>query len=215
MDFGIGRYGFIKPTDLYELMKKINSYRNLELVGLGTRFNPTISKDIVLDNKLFEYDEIISQNRKNIMTNLIKEQINKFNQIVNSSLQQNLITRKTHIHAACSIEVINQLEDIYYDFVRIGGLVYDTIYQKFSIKVPVLHVKTIPENFCIGYFCDMGFTEKSLNVAYIKYYGFHKNAIFKFGDITLDILLESDPLGLIIPFNNIISVGDMIEIIIL
>ena len=64
MDVGIGRYGFIKPSDLYELMKKINSYKNLELVGLGTRFNPTISKDLVLDNKLFEYDEIISHNRK-------------------------------------------------------------------------------------------------------------------------------------------------------
>ena len=214
VDSGIGRYGFIEHDKLYDLMRKINSYANLELVGLGTRFNPSFSISYIEDNQLLKYEPVISQNRKSLLTDYIKLQINTFNEIIKSSINQNLITAKTKIHAACSIEILNQLEDIYYDFVRIGGLVYDTIYQNFNVLVPILDIKMIPENFCIGYFCQNGITQKPLNVAYIKYYGFHKDAIYKYNDIALEILIETDPIGLIIPDGMYMIVGDFIQIII-
>jgi alanine racemase len=214
VDSGIGRYGFIEQDKLYDLMRKINTYSNLELVGLGTRFNPAVSVTEIYDNQLWKYEAVISQNRKDILKEYIQLQINTFNIIIKSSINQNLITKKTKIHAACSIEILNQLEDIYYDFVRIGGLIYDTIYQNFSVHVPILNIKKIPQNFCIGYFCLDGISKKSLNVAYIKYYGFDKKAIYKYNNIKLEVLISADPMGLIIPDGVNINVGDVIEIVI-
>ena len=215
VDSGIGRYGFIEHDKLYDLMRKINSYSNLELVGLGTRFNPAVSLTEIYDNQLWKYEAVISQNRKDILRDYIQLQINTFNGIIKSSINQNLITKKTKIHAACSIEILNQLEDIYYDFVRIGGLIYDTIYQNFSAQVPILNIKKIPQNFCIGYFCLDGITKKPLNVAYIKYYGFNKKAIYKYNNIQLEVVISADPMGLIIPHGMNINVGDFIDIVIL
>ena len=168
----------------------------------------------IYDNELWKYEVTISQNRKDILREYIQLQINTFNVIIKSSINQNLITKKTKIHAACSIEILNQLEDIYYDFVRIGGLIYDTIYQNFSVQVPILNIKKIPENFCIGYFCIDAITQKPLNVAYIKYYGFHDEAIYKYNNIQLEVLISADPMGLIIPDGININVGDVIEIVI-
>lgn len=215
LDSGIGRYGLTEPNQLYELMRKINSYSNLELVGLGTRFNPKVPLSYVKDNKLLKYESFISQKRKNTIISLIDEQINNFNEIIKLSIQQKLISNKTKIHASCSIEVLNHLEHIYYDFVRIGALIYGTVYQTFNVTVPVLNIKKIPENFCIGYFCRDGITYKTLNVAYIKSLGFPKDTIYKYKNIDLKKLIDADPIGLIIPDNIDINIGDLIQIIII
>ena len=212
VDLGIGRYGFIDCNELYDLMYKINNYSNLELVGLGTRFNPMVSPLEITKNQLETYQPIISQNRKEILKNYIQLQMNTFNTIIKSSLHQNLINEKTQIHAACSIEILNELDEVYYDFVRVGTLVYSTIYQKFKVNIPVIDIKKIPENFCVGYYCETNITQKPFNVAYIKYYGFPKNTIYKYNDIELDIFIKSDPMGLTIPEGTNIRVGDNIQV---
>jgi alanine racemase len=212
VDLGIGRYGFIDFNQLYDLMYKINNYSNLELVGLGTRFNPMVSFSEITKNKLQTYEPNISQNRKEILKKYIQLQINTFNSIINSSLDQNLINEKTQIHAACSIEILNELDEVYYDFVRVGSLVHSTIYQKFKVNIPVINIKKIPENFCVGYYCKTAITQKPFNVAYIKYYGFPNNTIYKYNDIELDIFIKSDPMGLTIPDGTNIRVGDNIQV---
>jgi len=215
VDLGIGRYGFIDPNKLYDLMYKIKNYSNLELVGLGTRFNPTVSRsEIIQKNQLETYDPIFSQNRKEILKNYLQLQISTFNAIIKSSLHQNLINEKTQIHAACSIEILNQLDEVYYDFVRVGTLIHSTIYQKFKVDIPIIDIKKIPQNFCIGYYCESTITQKPYNVAYIKYYGFSNNTIYKYNDIELDIFIQSDPMGLTIPDGTNIDVGDKIQVII-
>ena len=212
VDLGIGRYGFIDFNQLYDLMYKINNYSNLELVGLGTRFNPMVSRSEIIKNKLRTYEPNISQNRKEILKNYIQLQINTFNTIIKSSLHQNLINEKTQIHAACSIEILNELDEVYYDFVRVGSLVHSTIYQKFKVNIPVIDIKKIPENFCVGYYCETTITQKPFNVAYIKYYGFPKNTIYTYNNIELDIFIKSDPMGLTIPEGTNIRVGDNIHV---
>jgi alanine racemase len=192
VDSGIGRYGIIEPTKVYELMRKINNYSNLELVGLGTRFNPTTPENILENQGLFKYKPVISQNRKNLFRKYIKSQIDSFDEIIRTSRSQNLITDKTKIHASCSVEVLNKLEDIYYDFVRVGTLVLYPFYKNFVQDVPVLDIKEIPPNFCIGYFCANQITSE-------------KNTV-------LEVLIKSDPLGLIIPEGLGIRVGDLINI---
>ena len=206
-DSNLGREGINDETKLYTLLNEINKYKNIEIVGLGTKFNPT--KEILLNN--IKNIEINIRNK--ILVESISDQINKFNSIVKNCKDNKLIDNNTKIHAASSLEIFSNYQDTYYDFVRVGSLAFKTIFNNFLEKRIILDIKKIPINKCIGYFCKK-ITDKDITVAYIENPKI-KNAVFKFNNNILNPIATSltfNPYLLDITNFNNIKIGNTIDV---
>jgi alanine racemase len=205
----LGREGFIDETELYNLLSEIKNYTNIELVGLGTKFNQTTD-----EINIIKLNYLSSEKMNSIMKDYLSTQVDKFNSIINYCKNNNLINKKTKIHAACTREVLAEYIETYYDFVRIGTLAFSTILNPFKIQAEILDIKKIPEDFCIGYFCKHK-TTKNITIAYIKNYNIsdpifiYKNIVINpISNITFDpFLLDIDKI------KDNIKIGDKIDII--
>ena len=207
-DSGLSREGIIDENILYELLKNIPNYSNIKLVGLATKFNPD-TKGIFM--KSYRLKDIPLEQRTKYYQNLIQGQIDKFNNIVNTCRQNSYISKDVIIHAGCSNEVFAKVIPAYYDMVRVGTLIHDSILNDFNAKAEIVLIKTIPKDFCMGYYCKNGHTPNEIKVAYIKYYGI-LNADYKYKDHILSPIESGDPFGLIINDIDDIKVGDFIDI---
>jgi len=209
-DMSIGRQGLTNEAELYSLLNKINNTTTIKLYGIGTRFNSE-SNGVDLYESLWTKCGFSQEIRKATMNNLILEQKNRFNNFISNVKQQKLLNDITLIHAACSKEIINEQTDIFYDLVRVGRIALSTLFKSLSINVPVLSIKTIPKDFCLGYYGKSGKTSDEIKVAYIKFYKF-LDARYYYNGIELKSLNVSDPFGLIITNHPDIMIDSIIEI---
>ncbi len=210
LDVGIGRQGLIDENELIELIKKINKLPNIKLYGIGTRFNSE-SNGIDLNEGVWNKSGIPVNVRKQSMHALIYHQKDKFNNFIKKLQDEQLINTNILVHAACTKEIINEQTDIFYDMVRVGRLCLSTLFENQSIHVPVLSIKKIPKNFCLGYYGKSGRTSDEITVAYIKFYKF-LDAKYYYNGIELKSINVSDPFGLVINNFPEISIGSIIEI---
>ena len=206
-DVGIGRQGLINETELEELIHTITKTPQLQLCGVGTRFNPN-TNGLQLNEGLWNLYGIPLDVRRATMHGYIAEQKLRFGSFVDKIRTQ---YSDIEVHAACSKEIINDQTDIFYDFVRVGILALSTLMTPVSLYVPVLSIKELPANFCIGYYGLSGQTTHLTRVAYIKFYKF-LHAKYYYNGEELSPLKVSDPFGLIIDENSDIHIGSMIEI---
>jgi alanine racemase len=208
-DSKLGREGFIDETELYNLLSEIKNYTNIELVGLGTKFNQTTD-----EINIIKLNYSSSETMNSIMKDYISTQVDKFNSIINYCKNNNLINKNTKIHAACTREVLAEYIETYYDFVRIGTLAFSTILNPFKIQAETLDIKKIPEDFCIGYFCKHK-TTKNITIAYIKNYNI-SDPIFMYKNIVINPIsnITFDPFLLDIDkIKDNIKIGDKIDVI--
>ncbi len=210
LDVGIGRQGLINETELIGLIEKINNISNFQLCGVGTRFNSE-SNGIDLNEGVWNKSGIPLEIRKISMNNLISHQKARFNKFIEKLNQLQLLNSSVLVHGACSKEIINEQTDIFYDMVRVGRLCLSTLFKDLSIKVPVLSIKTIPKDFCLGYYGKSGRTTKEIQVAYIKFYKF-LDARYYYNGIELKSINVSDPFGLVVTDYPEIQIGSIIEI---
>ncbi len=210
LDMGIGRQGLTDELELIALIKKINTIANIQLCGIGTRFNSE-SNGIDLNEGLWIRSGIPLETRKLTMNNLIYNQKITFNNFLDKLKELNIINSNILIHAACSKEIINEQTDIFYDMVRVGRICLSTLFENLSIKVPVLSIKKIPKNFCLGYYGKSGRTSEEIKVAYIKFYKF-LDAKYYYNSIELKSINVSDPFGIIVTNLPEIQIGSIIEI---
>jgi alanine racemase len=207
-DSGLAREGLTDENELYELLKEIQKHPNIKLIGLATKFNPDTHGHYIKCNELIQMPIEI---RKSYYKSLIQKQIDKFNQIVAYSRSKNLITSDTIIHAACSNEILSEIAETYYDMVRVGSLVYDSILNNFEAKAEIINIKMIPKDFCMGYYCLHEHTKKDIKVAYIKFYKILVPE-YRYNGKLLTPIESGDPCGVIVDEFDNIKVGDYIDI---
>ena len=207
-DSNLGREGINNEEQLYLLLKEINKYKNIEIVGLGTKFNSEIENTNIINLRYINKDI-----GKKLLIDSISPLVNKFKSIIKYSHENNLINKNTKIHAACSSEVYINYEETFFDFVRIGSLAFKTILNMFYNKTFVLDIKSIPINTCVGYFCKQK-TNKDIIVGYIINYRL-PNCIYKYNNILLNpvnTLIPYNPYLLDVTFFKDIKIGDSIEV---
>jgi alanine racemase len=207
-DSNIGREGFINENELYDLLIDIKKNKMLELTGLGSKFNQKTDELNVMHLK-----HVTSETRNKIMKDFISTQVDKFDSIIKYCKDNNLLQENTKIHAGCSKEVYAEYTETYYDFVRIGNLLFKPTFNPFKIKTQIIHIKKVPKDYCIGYFCKNK-TKKEITIAYIKKYNI-TNAIYTYNDIVLNPIfnLNLDPYLIDIDkIKDIIKIGDYIDI---
>jgi len=207
-DSGFSREGLIDENELYELLNEIKRYPNILLIGLATKFNPDTNGHYI---KCSELRPIPIEMRKSYYKNLIKDQIKKFDQIIENARKMQLINENTIIHAACSNEIQCELSETYYDLVRVGSLVFDSILNNFEAKAEIVNIKMIPKDFCIGYYCVNGHAKKELKIAYIKRFKLVAPE-YRYNGKLLTPINSLDPYGLIVDEFDDIKVGDMIDV---
>jgi alanine racemase len=208
-DSNLGKEGFVNENDLYNLLIEINKNKMLELAGLGTKFNQTTD-----ELNIIRLNHITSETRNKIMKDFISTQVDKFNSIVKYCKDSNLLQKNTQIHAACTKEVYAEYTETYYDFVRIGTILFSTIFNPFKIKTQILHINRLPKDHCMGYFCKNK-TNKDITIAYIKKYNI-TDPIYMYNDIVLNPIanLSFDPYLIDVDkIKDSIKVGDYIDII--
>jgi len=207
-DSGLSREGLTNKDELYELLQEIKQHSNIKLIGLATKFNPNTNGHYIKCNEL---RPMPIEMRNSYYKGLIQKQINKFNQIVETARTKNLITFDTIIHAACSNEIQCEIAETYYDMVRVGSLVYDSILNNFHAKAEIVNIKMIPKDFCLGYYCKNGLAKKELKVAYIKFYKIIVPE-YRYKDKLLTPIESGDPCGVIVDEFDDIKVGDYIDV---
>jgi alanine racemase len=207
-DSGLSREGIIDENILYNLLKEIKKYPNIKINGLATKYNPNTNGNYIKSSQLIF---IPIEKRSIYYANLIKDQIEKFNKIISYCRNNNLIDNNTIIHNACSNEVVSKCEHAYNDMVRVGTLVWDGILNNFQSKSQIISIKTIPKDFCIGYYCKNGKAPSEIKVAYIKSMQISYPEYYYKGKL-LNPIESGDPCGLIVNDIDDIKVGDFIDI---
>jgi len=212
-DGSLGRYGLLDENKIYELLKYIKELKkyNIQIAGLGTMFNLVSNSKSPNFTALRITYKLPLDICQNIYRDLIKSDINKFNTIIKTVRDRELIDDTTIIHAATTATVLNEVDELYYDLVRLGHIIFTPILTDFVTKVQILSIKTLPKGSCINYGCNnQKKANTDLNVAYIKELDI-EGAIYKHNEHILISIGVTDPFGLII--NNLnIKVGDYIDV---
>ena len=207
-DSNLGREGLNDSLKLYELLREINKHSNIELVGLGTKFN---SKNNITSVPISKNLDISL--RKKFLIQEINNDVENFNNLIKYCKDNNLINQNTKIHAACSSEVFSDYSETYYDFVRLGTLIFTTVLNDFHSKYMILDIKKIQINNCIGYFCEEK-THSDITVAYIEYPKI-KNCLYKLNNIIVNPVVKYrtyNPFLLDITGFSNVKIGDFIDV---
>jgi len=213
-DGSLGRYGFLDENKIYELLayiKDIQQQENIQIAGVGTMFN------LISNNKSPNFTQLRITYKlpldicQKIYKDLIKEDMNKFNIIIKTVRDCKLIDSTTIIHAATTGTVLNEVDELYYDLVRLGHIIFTPILTDFTAKTQILSIKTLPKGSCINYGCDnQKKAHTDLTIAYIKELDI-EGAIYKYNGQILNSIGVTDPFGLIINGLNI-KVSDYIDV---
>jgi len=217
-DGSLGRYGLIDENKIYELLGYIKdlqkqTMQNIQIAGLGTMFN------LISNNKSPNFTILRITYKlpldvcQKMYKDLIKKDMQKFDIIVKTVKDRKLIDTTTIIHAATTGTVLNEVDELYYDLVRLGHMIFTPILTDFTARVQILSIKTLPKGSCINYGCD---NQKKatidLTVAYIKELDI-EGAIYKYNGQILKSIGVTDPFGLIINgLEQDIKVGDYIDV---
>jgi alanine racemase len=217
-DASLGRYGFLDENKIYELLTYIKDIKvqqqNIQIAGIGTMFN------LISNNKSPNFAQLRITYKlpldicQKIYKDLIKEDMNKFNIIIKTVRDRKLIDSTTIIHAATTGAVLNEVDELYYDLVRLGHIIFTPMLTDFTAKTQILSIKILPKGSCINYGCDnQKKAHTDLTVAYIKELDI-EGAIYKYNGQILNSIGVTDPFGLIINGLNKsnITVGDYIDV---
>ena len=212
-DSGLSREGIINENSLFELLNEIKKYNNIKLSGLATKFNPDTS-----GNRIKAHDLIKMQidERIKYCDKLYGKQKNKFNKIIKYAKLNNYINNDTIIHASCSNEVVGEYVEAWYDMVRCGTAILDSVFNNFKIKLKITNIKIIPKGFCMGYYCLDGHASHDMMVVYVLNIPI-PNAIYSYTYKNKKKILQpinsGNPFGLIIDdIDDTIKVGDFIDV---
>lgn len=138
VDTGMGRIGFLPTKENALEVLKISKLPNIEIVGLFTHF-------AVADEKNKEYT---------------KKQVEKYNYFYNLLVEEGINIPIRHVSNSASII---DLEDIHYDAVRPGIILYGyypsnevnmdkiKLEPAMTVKANIVHIKKLPKGESISY----------------------------------------------------------------
>jgi hypothetical protein len=137
-DSGLGKEGFKTHSDILALYSFLKERSDIELIGLGTKYN-TADKSYV--------NSLSKLKNKSLPTDVVIQHLN-FVKLVKRLADPNLI-----IHTACSFEVGRDFTESYFGSngsIRVGTL----IYQNIKWSQPLLEIKIMSDTDCYGYYCE-------------------------------------------------------------
>lgn len=147
VDTGMGREGVV-PEEALPLARAVEDAPHLELAGIATHFS-TITEE---DGAAIE---------RNDTSNTTVAQKNRFDGAV-ASIRDAGLGQDALIHAGASDVLANDLEPLYYDLLRVGGMFFGATVPEervYSWTTELNQVKTLPAGWCIDYGCTEPTTE--------------------------------------------------------
>lgn len=141
IDTGMGREGVL-PEDALPLAQAIEDASHLKLVGIATHFCCITENDSAA---------LLS----NDMTNQTVLQKNRFDTAV-ATIRDAGLGENAILHAGASDVLSHDLEPLYYDMLRVGGMFFVSSAPDefiYSWKTSIGQVKTLPQGWCIDYTC--------------------------------------------------------------
>ncbi|MCD1143807.1 alanine racemase [Kocuria sp. LUK] len=141
VDTGMGREGVV-PEEALPLARAVEDAEHLELAGIATHFS-TITAE---DGAAIE---------RNDTANTTVAQKNRFDEAV-ASIRDAGLGENALIHAGASDVLAEEIEPLYYDLLRVGGMFFASSPPEtrlYSWTTELTQVKTLPEGWCIDYGC--------------------------------------------------------------
>jgi len=143
IDTGISREG-VMPDDALALARAVNQSPKLHLQGIATHFCCLEKEDLAA----------IEQGNLDNQTALQKH---RFDEVV-EAIHAEGIGLDAIIHAGSSDTLRFGLTPVYYDMLRIGGMLFENPspeQRNYTWKTKIQQVKTLPTGWCIDYGCDV------------------------------------------------------------
>lgn len=140
VDTGMGREG-VTPDQALPLARAVEEAEHLELTGIATHFSTVTEHDAAAI-------------RENDATNNTVAQKNRFESAV-EEIRGAGLGQDALIHAGASDVLLNELDPLYYDLLRIGGMFFGGSAENrvYSWTMELQQVKTLPAGWCIDYGC--------------------------------------------------------------
>lgn len=140
VDTGMGREG-VTPDQALPLARAVDDAKHMELVGIATHFS-----------SITEHDAAAIQG--NDTTNTTVAQKTRFDGAV-AEIRDAGLGQDALIHAGASDVLLNELDPLYYDLMRIGGMFFGGSAENrvYSWTTELQQVKTLPAGWCIDYGC--------------------------------------------------------------
>ncbi|GAA1673002.1 hypothetical protein GCM10010977_27550 [Citricoccus zhacaiensis] len=177
VDTGMGREG-VTPDQALPLARAVEEAKHLELTGIATHFS-----------SVTEHDAAAIQ--VGDTTNTTVAQKTRFDgavaQIRDAGLGQDAL-----IHAGASDVLLNELDPLYYDLMRIGGMFFGGSAENrvYSWTMKLQQVKTLPAGWCIDYGCTEP-TQAPKKVGVITHVpGRETQVVFSVGGQEVPVLLN-------------------------
>jgi len=143
IDTGLSREG-VMPDDALALARAVNQSPNLHLQGIATHFCCLEKGDLAA----------IETGNLDSKTALQKHRFDK----VVEAIHAEGIGRDAIIHASSSDALRFGVTPIYYNMLRIGGMLFENPspeHRNYTWKTKILQVKTLPKGWCIDYDCKV------------------------------------------------------------
>lgn len=178
IDTGMGREGVI-PDDAFSVAQTIENSPHLELAGIATHFNAVTADD----------SAAIAANDTTNHTVLQKTRFDgAVQQIRGAGLGQNAL-----IHAGATDVLVNEIEELHYDLMRIGGAFFGGSLPEeriYSWTTELTQVKTLPEGWCLDYNCTTP-TDRPLQVGLVHHVPARENdVVFTVRGVQVPVLLN-------------------------
>ena len=178
IDTGMGREGVV-PDDALAVARAVEDAPHLELAGIATHFNSITADDPTAIEE-------------NDTTNQTVLQKNRFDgavaQIRDAGLGQNAL-----LHAGATDVLINEVEALHYDLMRIGGAFFggSTPEERiYSWTTELTQIKTLPEGWCLDYNCTTP-TDKPMQVGLVNHVPARETAVvFTVRGVQVPVLLN-------------------------
>ncbi len=141
VDTGMGREGVV-PEEALPLARAIEEAPHLELAGIATHFSTVTEAD---------KDAI----ERNDTANTTAAQKSRFDDAV-SAIRDAGLGKDALIHAGASDVLDQEIDSLYYDLLRIGGMFFTSSPPEerlYSWTTELSQVKTLPAGWCIDYGC--------------------------------------------------------------
>lgn len=150
IDTGFGREG-VTPDDALSLATAIEASPHLKLRGIATHLC-CVTKD---DKKALA---------SNDLTNKAVLQKSRFDSAV-AGIRDAGLGKEALLHVGASDVLANNLEPLYYDMLRVGGMFFisnPASGELYSWKTSIKQVKKLPKGWCIDYGCETTTTKATL-----------------------------------------------------
>ncbi len=178
IDTGMGREGVV-PEDALSVARTIEESPHLALAGIATHFNSITAGD----------SEAIRADDRTNQTVLQKTRFDdSVRQIRDAGLGQDAL-----IHAGATDVLLNGVEELHYDLMRIGGAFFSGALPEeriYSWTTNLAQVKTLPAGWCLDYDCTTP-TDRPIRTGLVHHIPERENAVvFTIRGVTVPVLLN-------------------------